>query len=177
MRLPAGCHVSALWVTCLLAVLAAPAAAQVSVTTIVLVRHAEKADASSDPVLAPAGAARARVLAHVLRDVPLDAVFSTPFIRTRETARPVAEHHGLTVTETPVTRSFVSDLAARVRRDHVGETVLVVGHSNTTPELARALGATNAPAIADPEYDHMFIVTLVGDDARLLHLRYGAATP
>ena len=59
--------------------------------------------------------------------------------------------------------------------DHAGETVLVVGHSNTTPDVLKQLGIADPPAIADTQYDDLFIVTLAaGMPARLTALRYGA---
>lgn len=159
---------------------ASPAAAQhqPAVTTVVLVRHAEKVDDSRDPRLSEAGEERAHELARVLADIPLDAVLSTPFIRTRETARPVANRIGVPITETPVSATYASDLAARIRADYAGRTVLVVGHSNTTPDVMRALGVPDVRAIADHEYDDLFIVTLLpGGSARAVHLHYGKPTP
>ncbi len=171
-----------LWTIGMLVVLttAPPVVAQgePAVTTVVLVRHAEKIDASRDPRLSQAGEERAHQLAHVLADFPFEAVLSTPFIRTRETGRPVAAQMGLPVTETPVTRTFASDLAARLRTDYAGQTVLVVGHSNTTPDVMRALGVPDVAAIADNEYDDLFIVTLLpGGSARAVHMHYGRPTP
>ena len=151
---------------------------QPAVTTVVLVRHAEKIDASRDPGLSEAGEERAHQLARVLADFRFDAVLSTPFIRTRETGRPLATQMGVPITETPVTRAFASDLAARLRADYAGQTVLVVGHSNTTPDVMRALGVPNVAAMADHEYDDLFIVTLLpGGSARAVHLHYGRPTP
>jgi len=65
---------------------------------------------------------------------------------------------------------------AKILADHAGETVLVVGHSNTTPDVLRQLGIANPPSIADSQYDDLFVVTLAtGAPARLVRLRYGAA--
>lgn len=159
---------------------ASPATAQrePAVTTVVLVRHAEKVDDSRDPRLSEAGEERAQELARVLADVQFDAVLSTPFVRTRETGRPVAAQVGVPITETPVTAAYASDLAARLRTDYAGRTVLVVGHSNTTPDVMRALGVPDVQAIADNEYDDLFIVTLLpSGSARAVHLHYGKPTP
>lgn len=164
----------------LVAITASTAAAQrgPAITTVVLVRHAEKVDASRDPELSQAGRERAAALARALADVPFDAVLSTPFIRTRETARPVATQAGVPITETPVTEAYAGDLAARLRDEYAGLTVLIVGHSNTTPDVIRALGVRPVPAIADHKYDDIFVVTLLPDGAaRALHLHYGRATP
>ncbi len=66
-------------------------------TTLFLVRHAEKADQTAASPLTEKGKARAEALANLLRDANVGAVFSTNFIRTRETARPLAEKRSLTV--------------------------------------------------------------------------------
>lgn len=105
--------------------------------TFILVRHAEKATVpSKDPPLTDAGRQRAQRLADSLKGTRLDAVYSSPYQRTRETAAPVAHAQGLTIIDyTPDDAAF----AARLRADHPRGTVLVVGHSNTLPPLARAL--------------------------------------
>jgi hypothetical protein len=61
---------------------------------------------------------------------------------------------------------------------HAGQTVLVVGHSNTLPAIIAALGAKEPPAICDPEYDGFYIVTISADGkAALMRSRYGAPSP
>lgn len=150
-------------------------------TTILLVRHAEKASAeggmTADPPLTAAGAERAKELARVLAGTKLAAVYTTPYKRTRDTAIPVAAAHGLAPIEIAAGNSYARDLVSRITFDHSGETVLVVGHSNTTPEVLRQLGIAEPPNIADSQYDDLFIVTLAPNVApRLLALRYGAAS-
>jgi hypothetical protein len=68
-------------------------------------------------------------------------------------------------------------LAVRIVAEQAGRTALVCGHSNTVPELLKALGVKDEVKIADDEYDRMFVVTLDPEGARLLALRYatGAA--
>lgn len=145
------------------------------ITTVILVRHGEKAGPSGDVQLSDAGIARANELARVLAGVTFDAIYSTPFERTRKTAAPVAEKSGVKVTEVDSGKTYAADMAAIIRDKHAGGTVLIVGHSNTTPELIRALGGTVAD-IPDPQYDDLFIVTLVdGATTRVVPLRYGAA--
>lgn len=152
-----------------------PAPVPTPLTTVILVRHAEKADDSRDPPLSAAGVARAEALVRTLHDQPLDAVYVTPFIRTRETGRGVAEARGIPLREQAASATYAADLAALLRERHAGQTVLVVGHSNTTPALLGALGVADPPAIADGEYDGLFVVTVGGvGPARLVRLRYGA---
>lgn len=151
---------------------AEPAAHQI--TTVILVRHAEKAAAtamSSDVPLSDAGTARAKELARVLAGTPIDAIYTTQYQRTKQTAAPLAAERHL--------EPIVADPAAManvIRTKHAGQTVVVVGHSNTTPEVIRALGVALPPTIGDNEYDDLFIVTLApGAAPKLVTLRYGAA--
>ena len=149
-----------------------------SPTTVILVRHAEKDAAVSptDPPLTAAGKARAEALVHALRDSGITTVYTTPFHRTRDTAGPIAAALGLQPVELAAGKTFAAETAALLREKHAGETVLVVGHSNTTPDLARALGASDVPSIADPwEFDNIFIVTFRGDEKpHFVRVRYGA---
>lgn len=105
-------------------------------TTFVIVRHAEKGtDDPRDPALSETGQGRAQALARLLVDAPLTAAYATGYRRTQQTARPAAEAHGIAVTtydaQLPAT-AFASNL----RATHHGGTILVVGHSNTVPEIA-----------------------------------------
>lgn len=126
---------------------------------IYLVRHAERAeDHPADPTLSPQGEVRADELARLLADAPLDRIFSTDFRRTRLTAAPVAEAHGLEVEvyepRGEGLRAFIESL--RSTPGHV----LVVGHSNTTPELVEALGGDSVSPIAEMEYDRLYLVVV-----------------
>ena len=106
--------------------------------TYILVRHAEKATTPpKDPPLTEAGRQRAQRLADGLRDTRLDAVYSSPYQRTRQTATPIARAQALPVID--YAPDDATAFAARLRADHPRGTVLVVGHSNTLPPLARAL--------------------------------------
>ncbi len=73
---------------------------------------------------------------------------------------------------------MTEDLAATLRADHGGQTVLVVGHSNTVPPLVNALGAGPYENLTDDEYDDLFVVTLAADGSTAaVRLRYGKPTP
>jgi broad specificity phosphatase PhoE len=149
------------------------------VTTVILVRHAEKAAAAammtSDTPLSAAGQARAKELARALGSTHIDAIYTTQYLRTKQTAEPLAKEIGVTPVAIDAGASYASDLAQRIRLKNAGQTVLVVGHSNTTPDVIRALGIESPPAIADSEYDALFIVALAPDATpKLLTLRYGA---
>ena len=140
--------------------------------TIFLVRHAERADSgaggmASDPSLSEAGRARAESLAAMLKDTKLMAIFTTEFKRTQETAAPTAaaQHVTATVVKADETAALVAKLKA------AKGAVLVVGHSNTVPEVMTALGVKPAVTIADSEFDNLFIV-LTGTKPTMVRLRY-----
>lgn len=164
-----------------LAVAAATLQAQTAPTTVIIVRHAEKAATpANDPPLTPEGEARAQALAEMLRHANIGAVISTPFARTRSTVAPVATARGLTIETVPVAGAITAHAAAvaeAVRR-HSGKTVLVAGHSNTVPAIAAALGAPRLPDICDEVFDEVFIVQLVpGSDPSFVRARYGEPSP
>ncbi len=143
-----------LWTAVSVAAMAlTPQVAATQGSVIVLVRHAEKASSGGDPELAPEGRRRAEALARMLRDMDLDAVYTTDFLRTRETARPVAESQGLPLTlyDPEKLDELAEELLAGGRR------VLVVGHGNTTPELLRALGGDPGGPIREDEYDRLYL--------------------
>ncbi|MBX3462159.1 MAG: nuclear transport factor 2 family protein [Planctomycetes bacterium] len=142
----------------------------VAPTSILLVRHAERADASRDTGLSAAGEVRAGRLAAALRDLPLAAVYVSEFRRTAATVAPLCAARGLSPTVVPA--DDVQGLVERLRR-HPGQTVLVCGHSNTLPQVLDALGAPATAAIGDGEYDRLFVVLADAEGANVVPLRYG----
>ena len=151
-------------------------------TTVIFVRHAEKAPLPvDDPVLSEAGVLRANELARQLVDADVipgrgvDAVYSTPFQRTEATARPVAEALGLPVLSYDVSPENAETTIDDIVRRHKGEIVLVVGHSNTVPQLIASMGASkNVPEIAEDEYDNMYIVSIPWfGKTKTIRVRYG----
>ncbi|MBU2678377.1 MAG: histidine phosphatase family protein [Gammaproteobacteria bacterium] len=149
-------------------------------TTLIFVRHAEKATMpQSDPGLTEAGQRRAAELARQLADadvVPglgVDAVYSTSFRRNIETATPVADALGLQVMIYDVddTEAVIESIV----KDFKGKIVLVVGHSDTIPELIANMGASkNVPPIAADEYDNIYLVTIPWfGKTKTIRLRYG----
>lgn len=119
----------------------------------VLVRHAEKAgDDPKDPVLSGAGVARAERLAASLADEPVVAAYATKYRRTQLTAAPTSMSHRLEL-RTYDASLPAAEFARRLREAHPDGTVLVVGHSNTVPELAGALCACTVEAMGEDEFD------------------------
>ena len=148
-------------------------------TTIILARHGEKAlEPKEDPMLSPAGEARALALADAVRDAGIAAIYSTAWKRTQSTARPVAERLKLPITTfdaPPGDRDYGKTWATELLAKNRGKVVLVVGHSNTVPTILRGLGIADAPAITDAEYDNLFIVTVPETGpARVVRTKYGA---
>ncbi len=147
-------------------------------TTVILLRHAEKASATAeDPKLSAAGRRRAKHLAQVLGEAGVEAIYATPYRRTQETAQPLAQRLGLTVATLDAGPDYGPTLAARIRAEHRGQVVVAVSHSNRVPEAIRALGIADVPTIEDNEFDDLYVVTLSENSAHLLALRYGEPTP
>src|SRR6476469_7761911 len=121
------------------------------ITTIILVRHGEKAGASGDVPLSPAGIVRATDLARVLTEANVAAVYTTPYLRTEQTAGPVAKAAGIEPIVIEAGKTYAHDVVDKIMHDHKGQTVLVVGHSNTTVDVLRELGVLNPRTIADSE--------------------------
>jgi broad specificity phosphatase PhoE len=153
----------------------ASAAAQ---QTIFVVRHAERADATpagaaamtapaNDPPLSTAGHERAARLAAILRSADIKHIFTTEFQRTRQTAAPAAAALKLEATAVKDVTGLLPRLA------EAKGNILVVGHSNTVPDILKRLGIKDAITIADTEHDNLFIVfrPLTGDPS-LIRLRY-----
>ena len=106
--------------------------------TYLLVRHAEKdVRVANDPPLTVDGQARAERLVALFAETPLDAIYSSPTRRTRQTATPVARAKQLTIVD--YNPRDADAFAKRLRAEHPAGTVLVIGHSDTLPPLARAL--------------------------------------
>ena len=162
---------------CTGAVRMAPAAADTTTTTFIVVRHAEKVDASRDPDLSPAGRARAQALAESLEGRELVAIHATEFKRTGQTVAPTAAARGIAITPYPAAQP-AAEFAAQLKAAHPRGSVLIAGHSNTVPAIVAALCACDVAPMPDHEYDRLSIVRIdAGGDARLTVERYGAASP
>ena len=141
------------------------------VTTFILVRHAEKGnDATKDPDLNEAGRMRAQALAKLMQATKVDAIYSTPYKRTRNTVTPLATAKGFDVLE----YTKIEEMDAILKR-YSGGTIIVCGHSNTVPAIANYLiGKDSYLAFEDSEYGNIIIVSLVekGKNANVVWLNY-----
>jgi broad specificity phosphatase PhoE len=144
-----------------------------------LVRHAEKiepapVDAPRDPSLTERGHRRAAELARLLSAEGLTAVYSSDYQRTRQTAAPVAAALGVEVQIYDA--GDLESLAEQLRR--AGGRALVVGHSNTTPQLAALLDGEAGPPIDEAvEFDRLYVLHVGTDGVTTSMLRYGAELP
>jgi broad specificity phosphatase PhoE len=151
-----------------------PAGVPAGVKTVIVVRHAEAepTQPGGDPALTADGRARALELARVLADTPLRTVYTTHFQRNRKTAEPLPRQAG----EKP---TVIDDVPATLRAlgaEPWGATALVIGHSNTVPDLIRGLTGRPLPEGEPIIFDRMWIVTVARDGTTsLLRLHYGAS--
>ncbi|MGQ4275622.1 SixA phosphatase family protein [Pseudidiomarina sp. E22-M8] len=133
--------------------------------SIIVVRHAEKAVAESDPPLSEKGQCRAQALAELLSKVKISAIYSTAYKRTEQTVQPLAEQLGLEV-ET-YGAGGGANLAGQLR--DAQQTVLVVGHSNTVPAIVRAL-KVEVEDLTEQDYGDVFLVQFREGKPQLLRL-------
>lgn len=145
-------------------------------TTVVLVRHAEKELVTiDDPPLTSAGERRAERLAQMFGGVRgvgrIDGIYVTDARRTQQTAMPLASRLGEKPTVLPA--ADVSAVVSRVMSEHRGGRALIVGHSNTVPEIIQKLSGISVPAIGDDEYDNVYVVTVpTFGKSSLVRLKY-----
>lgn len=141
-------------------------------TTVLLVRHAEKAGQGQDPPLSTEGQQRAQTLVHVLGKAKIAAVYVTEYQRTQQTAKPLCDQLGLSFKV--VNANNVDALIEQALEDYTGKVVLVVGHSNTVPEIIKALSGKSIPSIPENEFDNLFVVTVSRfGKGKVLNLKYG----
>lgn len=131
--------------------------------TLYLIRHAEKQqDGSPDPVLTSAGKNRSKQLAEWFRDKDIADIWSSDYRRTRDTAKPLLTQLGLELSiydprdQTALVRNLLD------RRHNA----LVVGHSNTIPELARLLCKCAIADMDESEHDRLIVIAIVDGAAK-----------
>jgi broad specificity phosphatase PhoE len=136
--------------------------------SVLFVRHADidLPPLSKDPPLNAAGLERA----HAAKTAGISAIFTSEFLRTKQTVMPLANLLGLPP------REITEALLGEIRRGTLGNVVLIAGHSNTVPAMMAALGVPSPlPAIGEKEFDNLFVVTLMPSQgqAGLVGLHYG----
>jgi broad specificity phosphatase PhoE len=147
-------------------------------TTVLLVRHAERDDGS----LSGDGLERATELVHAARKAGVTAIYTTDTERTRQTVQPLADALALDpLIYENSTPEQIDTFVAQLRKDHAGEVVLVVSHNPTVPLIIDALGGDAGDCsigTAYDEYDDLCLVTIHGSDAvEVVNLQYGEPSP
>ncbi len=135
-----------------------------------LVRHAEK-EKGKDPGLTTEGTIRAKKLGKMLEHVELDAIYSTNRKRTTDTARPTAELQKKTIDNYDAKKQedFIKDLLPMK-----GKRALIVGHSNTIPNLLNLFQSNKVyDHIDESEYDNFYVLMVYGkDNCKIIELKY-----
>jgi len=146
-------------------------------STFYFIRHAEKDRSdpeNANPELTQKGLGRAMHWAEILSDVELDAVYSTDYKRTSMTAAPTAVKQDIDVEYyDPRILDF-----EQFKADNMNRTVLVVGHSNTTPQFVNAiLGEDTYGAMSDDDNGSLFIVQITNGTVNSQRLNFSCNCP
>ncbi len=124
------------------------------------IRHAEKDRSDStnkNPSLTIQGLERANKWAVFFKDKNIAAVYSTNYIRTQQTALPIAKEQNIEI----ISYTAKELISEKFIANNKGKNIVIVGHSNTTPELVNSLlGERKYKDIADSENNNLFVVTL-----------------
>ena len=149
-------------------------------TVVIVVRHADKDTIpKDDPPLTANGVVRAQALAKALEHARVQVVITTQLIRSQQTGRPFADKAGLTmitVRRGTDIAQHAAAVAAEVRQ-HLGKTVLVIGHGETVGPIIAALGGPRIAEVCAGEYSNLYTLTLDGNRApRFIQSTYGAAS-
>ena len=147
------------------------------VTTVILVRHAEKKiePENLDPDLAPDGFERAQEIARMFGDSGINVIYATQYKRTQQTVKPLADRTGVTVSL--LDSKQTEELVSRIQTTHRGQTVFIVGHNNSVPAIVSMLSGETYPLIPESEYDNLYVVTIYRfGKAKVLKVKYGKAS-
>lgn len=128
--------------------------------SIYLVRHAEKQKEGKNPSLTRCGQARAKQLASLLSQANISQIYSTKYQRTRQTATPLAvEQHIAVQNYNP---RYLEQLSIQLQQRK--ENSLVVGHSNTTPQLVELLSAQKIAPLTELDYQQLYQIQFIGEE-------------
>ncbi len=130
---------------------------------IFVVRHAEKISETADE-LSAMGKERAACLANTLKDAPVVEAIASPTERAKSTAKPTADQNKVEVKS--MKADDYSSIAAEAKKQTAMGNVLIVGHSNTVPQIVKALTGKDV-TVGSAEYDKLFVIE--GDHVVTLH--------
>lgn len=131
--------------------------------SIYLVRHAEKQKNSDDPALTACGRLRAQHLATFLEQVPLKNIYSTKYNRTMATAQPTSQRKKIAIKN--YSPKHLSQLAIRLKQ--LKQNSLIVGHSNTTPQLVELLSDEKTKLLNESDYQALYQIQFTGNNVNL----------
>jgi broad specificity phosphatase PhoE len=143
-------------------------------TTVILVRHAEKKiePVNPDPDLAPEGVERAREIARMFADAGVNVIYATQYKRTQQTVQPLVDRTG--VPATLLNSNQTEELVSQIQTRHRGKTIFIAGHNTTVPATVSMLSGETYPPIPETEYDNLFIVNIYRfGKAKVTKLKYG----
>lgn len=143
-------------------------------TTVILVRHAEKKiePGNPDPDLTPEGVERAQQIARMFAEANVNAIYATQYKRTQQTVQPLSDRIGVPVTL--LNSNQTEELVNQIHTGHRGKTIFIAGHNNTVPAIVSVLSGEAYPPIPENEYDNLFIVTIYrSGKAKVTKLKYG----
>jgi phosphohistidine phosphatase SixA len=139
-------------------------------TTVVLVRHAERLNDTDTTSISEVGIQRAQALAHVLNSSGVKHIYVSEKARTAQTAAPTAT--AFDIVPIPIRANDIAQYIDSIKA-HRGDLTLIVGHSDTVPQIIGKLGISQVPTIGRTEFDHLFIITVFRFRSTMTRLRFG----
>ena len=137
--------------------------------TLILLRHADIDDVP-DPELNARGRERAEALAKLLADAGVESIFVSPALRTQQTAAPLAAKLNLVAQIVSASQQTVTKALSL----EAGGVVVVIGHSNTVPEMLHALGGSMSATVVLQGHEDLFVATILAPNSvSIVHLKYG----
>lgn len=128
-----------------------------------------------DPARSPEGQQRAELLAETLASANVQAIITTHYRRTQETAAPLAKRLGLLPTVLPIRpgpqSAHIAEVIAAVRK--LSGVVLVVGHSNTVADIVAGLSSSTPVPLCETSFSNLFVSTQTLPTLPALQLKYG----
>lgn len=125
-------------------------------TTLIIVRHAEKNNETDTTTLTTAGYDRSQRLANLLTNTTLSAIYTTPFVRMRQTAEPTSKQKNLPIQD--YIPHEISEID-RIIAANPGKTVLVIGHGNTIPNLLNHYAGSSLENLTG--YNDIFVLNIL----------------
>ena len=142
-----------------------------------MVRHADRLDNSDNSPLPGVGFIRASTLRDSLRDKAIDSIFASTFLRTQQTAKPLAEtlNESIRIYNKDTTNGLITTL-----KKINGKDILVVGHSDNVPIIVLGLSGQSVPAIGHDDFDNLYVIKIrkyIGVRKWMWHKTYGSPSP